>query len=112
VRVLPFRVIAPRLGRHMVESPTDLAPEARVGRVAWAIAAAARRTPWRSKCLEQAIATKLMLRRRAIPSTMYLGIARAPVETHAWVRVGRATVVGGGDLDRFAVVAAFGEDRP
>jgi hypothetical protein len=108
VRVLPFGMIAPRLGQRMTESPAD-APSTRAARrVAWAIGAAARRTPWRSKCLEQGIAGKMMLRRRRVPSTLYLGVAR-PLETHAWLRVGTDTVLGGHDLDRYAVVAAFGD---
>jgi hypothetical protein len=78
-------------------------------RVRWAIDAAARRTPWRSKCLEQAIAGKWMLRRRGIASTMYLGVVHNPFEAHAWLRVGRMNVTGGSRVDRYAVVATFAE---
>lgn len=77
-------------------------------RVAWAIGAAARRTPWRSKCLEQAIAAKLMLRRRQVPSTMYLGVALSR-DAHAWLRVGAVDLIGGGGHEGFAVVATFAD---
>jgi hypothetical protein len=77
--------------------------------VGWAVAVAARRTPWRSLCLEQAIAAKMMLRRRGIASTMYLGVTARPVHAHAWVRIGDLNVTGGSDVDRFAVVAMFAD---
>jgi hypothetical protein len=108
VRTLPFRFIARRLGEHMAESSREFAGGETPGLVAWAVSAAARRTPWRSKCLEQAIATKLMLRRRAVPCTVYFGVAR-PADAHAWVRVGSRTVIGGGETDRYAVVASFAD---
>jgi len=108
VRTLPFRVLAPRLGQRMTESPAEAPSTPAARRVAWAIRAAARRTPWRSKCLEEGIAGKMMLRRRRVPSTLYLGVAQ-PLEAHAWLRVGTDTLLGGHDLGRYAVVATFGD---
>jgi hypothetical protein len=109
---LPFRLIEPRLGQRMAESSQEIAGGEPAGRIGWAIRAAARRTPWRSRCLEQAIAGKIMLRRRRIPSTMYLGVA-VPFEAHAWLRVGTVNVIGGGDLERYAVLATFADpERP
>ena len=109
VVVLPFRLIAPRLGVRRAETPpvAGLPPASRG--VAWAVAVAARRTPWRSECLEQAIAAKTMLRRRGIQSTLYLGVARDPVAAHAWLRVGELNVTGGHDVARYAVVASFAD---
>jgi len=109
VLVLPFRRIAPRLGVHRGETPAavDLSPASR--RVGWAIGTASRRTPWRSKCLEQAIAAKAMLRVRGIESTLYLGVTREPFMAHAWLRVGELHVTGGQDVSRYAVVASFAE---
>lgn len=109
VRTLPLGRLAPRLGRRMAESPFDVRAGEVPRRVAWAVGAAARRTPWRTKCLEQALAGKMMLRRRGVPSTMYLGVAHRPFEAHAWLRVGRDTVLGGRDVERFAVVASFAD---
>jgi hypothetical protein len=109
VVALPFRAIAPHLGTHMAESPATDPPDPVARRVAWAIAAAGRRTPWRSKCLEQAIAGKMMLRRRGIASTMYLGVVRTPFESHAWLRVGELNVTGGAEVDRYAVLATFAD---
>ena len=109
VRLLPFRVLARGLGGRMQETPTAVPVTPRSRRVGWALAVASQRTPWRSRCLEQALAAKAMLRRRGIESTMYLGVTRAPFEAHAWVRVGDVHVTGGSDVDRYAVVASFAD---
>ncbi|HEV2812709.1 MAG TPA: lasso peptide biosynthesis B2 protein [Solirubrobacteraceae bacterium] len=116
VVVLPFRVIARGLGARMAESPHDESPAPeRLRRLTWAIGAVARRTPWRSKCLEQALAAKAMLRRRGIPSTLYLGVARSvresgsPFDAHAWLRSGTVHVTGGADVSRYAVVSMFAD---
>jgi hypothetical protein len=112
VLLLPFRALALRLGVRVDETPSvmTLSPAARD--VAWGIGAAAARSPWRSKCLEQAIAAKMMLRRRGVPSTLYLGMMREPVAAHAWVRVGERNVTGGQDVRRYAVVASFADVPP
>jgi Transglutaminase-like superfamily len=112
VVALPFRTIAPRLGIARAESPATGVADPGSGRVGRAVAAAAWRTPWRSACLEQAIAAQAMLRRRGIESTLYLGVAKDPVVAHAWLRVGAVNVTGGEDVDRYAVVASFADLVP
>lgn len=89
---------------------TDLAR-----RIGWAMGAVASRTPWRSLCLEQAIAAKAMLRRRGMSNTLHLGVARGAespersVVAHAWLRCGSINVTGGGDVSRYTVVATFAD---
>jgi acyl CoA:acetate/3-ketoacid CoA transferase beta subunit len=51
----------------------------------------------------------MMLRRRGIASTMYLGVVRTPFESHAWLRVGEMDVTGGAQVDRYAVLATFAD---
>ena len=109
VIAFPFRVLAARLGVRQAETSAVAAPHPALHRVAWAIAAASRRAPWRSGCLEQAIAAKAMLRRRRISSTLYLGVGRDPVAAHAWLRVGDLNVTGGRDVARYAIVASFAD---
>ncbi len=57
LRVLRFRRLAPRLGRHMAESPVqhDAATIEQVARVRWAVGAAARHLPWKPVCMPQAV---------------------------------------------------------
>jgi hypothetical protein len=109
VLALPFRVLARRLGVQCAETPATAVADPALRRVAAAIAAGARRAPWRAGCLEQAIAAKAMLRRRGVESTLYLGLARGPVAAHAWLRVGSLNVTGGQDVSRYAVVASFAD---
>src|SRR4051794_16678223 len=66
VLALPLRVISRRLGVLRAETPAAGPIDPASYRVGRAIGAAARRVPWRSECLEQAIAAKAMLRRRGV----------------------------------------------
>ena len=110
IRVLRFSRLAPRLGTHMAESPATQDREmlGRARRIRWAIGSAARHLPWKPVCLPQALTAQWMLRRRGIPSTLYLGIDPSDsYEAHAWVRAGRIIVTGGPRQNRFAVVSSF-----
>lgn len=110
LRVLRFRRLAPRLGRHMAESPVqhDAATIEQVAEVRWAVGAAARHLPWKPVCMPQAVTAQWMLRRRGIPSTLYLGADPARgYDAHAWVRSGAVIVTGGPRQERFAVVSSF-----
>jgi hypothetical protein len=70
----------------------------------------ARHTWWRSMCLEQALAGRWMLRRRGIPSTMYVGMAKRDGNfvAHAWL-VGEGRTVTGASAENYASLAAFRE---
>lgn len=112
--VLPFRWIAPRLGRPAdpsAPSPTVEQLDA-AKRVTWAIKIAARNLPWHSRCLVRAVAAKVMLQRRGLPSTLYLGMRREAdleVSSHAWLRVGELSLIGGPSAD-YTVLATFADD--
>jgi hypothetical protein len=79
-------------------------------RLAWALAAAARRlpSPFRA-CLPQALAAEALLRRHGAPAELIIGVRRGPTdpppsasivfrhrsfEAHAWVESGERVVVG------------------
>jgi len=116
VLVMRFHSLAARLGTPMRESTHTDDERSRpvLRRVKWAIGAVSRRAPWRCLCLEQAVAAKMMLRRRGIVSTLYFGVARDPerisVKAHAWVRCGSYYVTGGEGRGGFAVVSTFAEE--
>lgn len=113
---VPFRLLAPSLGAHMVETPSrEEGGERRklAGAVAQAVHRASRHVPWAAKCLVQAMAGKKMLRRRGVESTLYLGLAKRAdqgLQAHAWLRCGGQIILGGGGLQRFAVVSTFGPE--
>ena len=112
ILILPFRWIAPLLGTHMAVSnehraATDKKTEISVSR---AILTMSRHLPWECKCLAQSMSGKMMLRRRQIPSTLYLGVAKkedGDLNAHAWLRAGDTIILGGGGVERFAVVSTF-----
>lgn len=115
ILTVPFRRIAPFLGQVMAESP-DLAPgcEALAERISWAVQTAARYTPWESKCLAQAMAAKMMLKRCNVPSTLYLGLAKdadAGLSAHAWLRCGERILTGAPVHEQFTMIARFAESR-
>ncbi len=114
ILLLPFRWLAPFLGKHMMESPTKegvvkLAAAQRIGRV---VETVSRYTPWESKCLVQAIVGKIMLRQRGINNTLYLGVGRnegKSLVAHAWLRCGERIITGGRGRERFAMVGKFAD---
>jgi hypothetical protein len=55
--------------------------------------------------VQQGLAAQLMLRRRAIPSVLYYGLAqddRSGLHAHVWVRAGDFDVIGGEIASSFA----------
>jgi hypothetical protein len=112
--LLPFRWLIPLLGRQQYETPTADTPSClpTLRAVARAIAAASRHAPWENACLVQAVTAKLMLKRRGIPSTLYLGVAREDdrLTAHAWLRSGSVVLTGDAGRQRFTVISTFGEE--
>jgi hypothetical protein len=114
--LLPFKHILRWMG---LVHGTTVPPKARVAcsgvtaaQIAWAMRAAAVRTPWHSTCLAQALAGVQMLKRRSLPATLYLGAARNPtksekLEAHAWLHCGDAFLTGRHDCERFTMLATF-----
>jgi len=119
IHVLPFRWIASRLGNiGEPSSDTQLIEEQQrqAQLVGWAVTVLARHYPMDAKCLAQAVTGKWMLRRRSLPSTLYLGVNRVHggekwLEAHAWLRCGGEFVTGEPQHERFKVLATFTEDR-
>jgi hypothetical protein len=92
----------------MTGEPDTRAAAIPIGR---AIRTAARRTPWESKCLAQALAAALMLRWRQIPFVLTLGVAKTiepnpGIDAHAWLFSGDILLTGAG-YERYSVIAQF-----
>lgn len=68
-------------------------------------------TPWRSLCLEQAIAAKLMLWRRGVASTLHLGVAKQgeTLTAHAWLDCNGKTITGGQGKAYFTPLTVLGQ---
>lgn len=113
--LVPFRWLAPRLGKPQSESPPAISPVERdlALRISWAVQSVAAHVPLGFVCLPQAIAAKWMLRRRRLASTLYLGVAR-PDEikftAHAWLRAGDKILTGRAESFTHATIATFAEE--
>lgn len=115
ILTIPFRKIAPFLGKQMIETCSKENPvptRILLNQISLSINRASRFVPWQAKCLVQAMTGKTMLRKRAMESTLYLGLAKENNQNeliaHAWLRCGREIICGGGGLIRFTIVAYFG----
>ncbi len=73
-------------------------------RIVWAISAVGRRVPFLSRCLVQAVATKILLTRWGHPALMRIGVSRdknGGLEAHAWVESRGAVIMGAPAADNF-----------
>jgi hypothetical protein len=113
----------PRLARHLgaFVPPTDpralraksagsqdhirLAEE-----IGWAVTRAARHVPFRAVCLPQAMAARIMLKRRGIGSVMHFGAQvkqGRSMDAHAWLDAAGVEVTGYPVAKAFAEIACF-----
>ena len=100
-----------RAGSPVSAAESSAAADAdRAETIGWAVRAVAARLPWESTCLMQALAAAALLRRRRIPLTLTLGVAKdgSEMEAHAWVVCGEQVLVGGGGHERFTPLASYG----
>jgi hypothetical protein len=113
---LPFKRIAAWLGTPGNESPlTAAAEEINIAReIGWAVGCLARRVPWDSRCLAQALAATWMLRRRGLEATVSFGAEwgeSRELVAHAWLRFGPCLVTGGLGHERFKTVTSVSRKR-
>jgi hypothetical protein len=114
INLLPFRYLARQLGVQFGDemwspllTPEHEAAAVSVGKV---VRAAAATTPWKSDCLPQAIAARILLGARGVPYSLFLGVAREHglrTSAHAWVTAGRVRVTGGESFSNFRVLGSF-----
>lgn len=103
---LSFKRIAAWLGTPGTESPRNATAEQVevAAEIGWAVGCLARRVPWDSRCLTQALAATWMLRRRGLESTVSFGADQGDSSdfvAHAWLRFGSCLVTGGLGHQRF-----------
>ncbi len=113
--LIPFNHLAPFLGKqfpaNQIQMMTGL-PAAVAQKIGWSVEVMSTRTPWESACLAQAIAAKLMLKRRGIKSLMYLGMKkeeRGNFMAHAWLQSGNEIILGGANSETFSILSAIGD---
>jgi hypothetical protein len=78
--------------------------------IGWAVTRAARHVPYRAVCLPQAMAARIMLQRRHVPSVIHFGAAKGkekPLDAHAWLDAAGVEVTGFPVAANFAEIACF-----
>ena len=108
----PFKTIVPILGAVNAQSAVSNTSDLDIlALISLSIKRGCRYSPWRTKCFEQALAAKMMLKRRHVISTIFFGVYRnindAKLNGHAWLESNGIIVTGGGDLEHFTVVGSF-----
>ena len=71
---------------------------------------AARYVPFKAVCLPQAMAARVMLKRRGVKSVMHFGAAKGtdkPLDAHAWLDAAGVEVTGYPVAENFAEIACF-----
>ena len=118
IKILPFRRVRKLItGREQAEGgPSSAESLERVERVGRMIRAASRRLPWQCLCLTQALAGKLMLARRGIESTVYIGVKKDPskevLESHAWLKWQDRCITGARGHENFTIMTDFKAQQP
>ncbi len=116
---IPF----PRRARHIgtFVPPTDpraTLPRAAAGpdqtqlaaEVSWAVTRAARYVPFKAVCLPQAMAARVMLKRRGVKSVMHFGAAKGtekPLDAHARLDAAGIEVTGYPVAENFTEIVCF-----
>jgi hypothetical protein len=115
VLLLPFRWVARVLGKQEAQTPEQevAAKDWQARRIGAMVRDTARNVLWTSKCLDQALAAKVMLARRGIATTVYFGVnvdEQGQLAAHAWLRSGTRYVTGGKIRDRYTVINTFADE--
>ncbi len=113
IRFFSFKKLMTYLGEPQKELPITVlsAEEKRFHlQISRAIKRSARYSFWHTMCYEQALTAKLMLRRRNIDATIYIGMMKNPtkgLEGHAWIRTGNYILTGNHQLEKYTIVGIF-----
>jgi hypothetical protein len=116
---IPFPRLARRLGAFVAPSDAralqarskgsreqiELAEE-----VGWAVTRSARYIPFKAVCLPQAMAARIMLKRRGVSSALHFGAGRGqdkPLDAHAWLDAAGVEVTGYPVAKGFAEIGCF-----
>lgn len=119
--LVPFQRIAIRLGvltppreamERLARSERPAGEVEAAKMIGWAVTRISGYLPFRALCLQQAIAAKVMLRRRGIPSALHFGVSQPgkdakSFEAHAWLDAPGALVTGYPIKSGFTEIACF-----
>jgi hypothetical protein len=116
---IPFPTLARRIGAFVPPcDPRALQARERAApretqaaeEIGWAVTRAARHVPFKAVCLPQAMAARVMLKRRGVASVMHFGAAKGetkPLDAHAWLDAAGVEVTGYPVAHAFTEIACF-----
>jgi hypothetical protein len=109
---LPFSKVTRWMGAANKESSFDAQPE-HAKYIHWvrrAVELCNRYSFWETECYTQALTAKILLRRKKIPATLYIGFHKdktGKFKGHAWLRSGEIIVTGKKSMHEFQVHSFF-----
>jgi hypothetical protein len=65
---------------------------------------------WRTNCFEEALTTKLLLKKLDIESTIYFGVLKneqQKLKAHAWLKIGDKFIIGQKNSEKFTITNFF-----
>ena len=112
---MPFRYYAKNYGIAYCESLHEDMSFActEINAICKALRKIPRLVPWKSKCLDQAMAGQRMLKRRGLQNTLYFGVTREnsdPIKAHAWLRCGNCWITGYQPHANYTIVGVYASD--
>lgn len=112
ILITPMSWYIKRLGEKGKESTFSVSEEEsfKIQQIKRGVLRVRRYLPWRTKCFASAITAKILLKRRKIASTIYLGVAKEGGEkiiAHAWLRCGNIIVTGRDEMQKFTPIVFF-----
>jgi hypothetical protein len=111
IKLLPMRWYATRLGQQHAITPTGSLPAHAhdVFKLSRAIVRCRKIIPGTNRCYIEAITAKILLKRRHMESTLYIGVKKEnnKLTAHAWLRCGSIYVTGKLEMDQFITVNTF-----
>jgi len=109
---LPFKKVMNWLGKTNMRPDVELTPDqiTQIKKNYHTLKLCDKYALWKTECYTLALTGKILLRRRNIPSTLYIGFKKeeGKIEGHAWLKTPNDSVISGNmDLTQFQVNAFF-----
>jgi len=110
LRILPFKKIISQLHCEVTNFNLTNELEQHVLFTAYAIEEVSKILPWNYTCLEKSVTGKYLLKRKNIPTTLYLGgmkDVQDNFEAHAWLSCSEKVLLDNGLYKKYSIVGRF-----
>lgn len=109
---LPFKIVTVWMGKVNAEARNELShlQLIQVRKIHHILKLCEKYALWKTECYTLALTGKILLKRRRVPSTLYIGFKKSPegkYDGHAWLKTPDFIITGDMDLSKFHVNAFF-----